>query len=263
MVRSAATTTMRSVACSTSARKRRSLAASRSWAACCSVTSSTCWMMRSVLPRGVEHRTVGRRPPALLEPRGALHRDVVALDRHRVRLAAIADPLQRGAQLLGSVGGGVVGVVGEGLEDVLADQLVALPHRRPLVGLVGLADDEVLRQDEQRHGRGAHDRRVVDAPHVCRRRAPVPSVPTGGIEYPARAARDAGGVSARAPLQPGAAAKRGWACSRYQVKARRHGRARPMTASSAVRARGGSAGTRRWSRSAVRKAGACAAEKAP
>ena len=47
------------------------------------------------------------------------------------------------------------------------------------------------------------------------------------------------------------------------ANARRQGRSRPGTASSAVSARGGSAGIRRWSRSAVANAGACEAENAP
>ena len=58
-------------------------------------------------------------------------------------------------------------------------------------------------------------------------------------------------------------ANRGCACSRYHVNARRHGRSRPTTPSSAVRTRGGSAGISRCSRSASANAGRCASENAP
>ena len=57
-------------------------------------------------------------------------------------------------------------------------------------------------------------------------------------------------LSAPSELARRRSAKRGCACSRYHANARRHGRSRPATASSAVSTRGGSAGISRCSRSA-------------
>jgi hypothetical protein len=61
--------------------------------------------------------------------------DVVLLDRHRVRDAALPNAVERGGEVADAGGLWVVRVVGEDLEDPAADDLVAPRHGGVQVGV--------------------------------------------------------------------------------------------------------------------------------
>lgn len=146
-----------SLACSTSARKRRSLAASCAWAAVGLRHVLDAMDEEPGLAPGTEHGGVDRAPVALLEPtsRGSGDLDVVLLDRHPVGSAAKARAFERRAQGAHPGGARVRGIVGEGLEHVPPDELPALSGRGSQVRVVDLADAQVRRQHEtgRRHRR--------------------------------------------------------------------------------------------------------------
>lgn len=112
------------------------------------------------LPVVAEHRRVDRAPVPLGEGALLARRDVVALQRHRVRTTARHHRLRRTAQMGDAVGRRVVRVVGEHVEDGSADDAPLRAGRRE-VGAVDLDDREVRAEDEQRG-----QSRVEQAPEV-------------------------------------------------------------------------------------------------
>ena len=102
-------------------------------------------------PVGPEDRGVVRAPEALLESAafGIGPRDVVLLDGHGVAHPVAQHPGQRCPQVAHALGGGVVGVVGEDVEDAPADDCGPSGPGRLQVGVAGRDDDELRVEDEE------------------------------------------------------------------------------------------------------------------
>ena len=112
---------------------------------------------------GVEDGGVGRAPVTFLEVAAFRGRtpDVVLLHRHRVGHAELAHAIERRAQIPDAGRVGVVGVVGEDVEEVAPDDLVADRHRRAQVG-VARGDNRQVRREDEIEAR----RRVEQQPEV-------------------------------------------------------------------------------------------------
>ncbi len=98
----------------------------------------------------IEYRRVHRPPKALLEStsRGGGPLDVVLLCGHRSGHPIPQHSLEGGSQIVNAVGGGVVGIVREDLEQRSAQNLLTLSHRGAQVAVAHRDDREVRRQDE-------------------------------------------------------------------------------------------------------------------
>lgn len=101
-----------------------------------------------------QHRRVERTPVALLEFPVLRIADgnVVLLDRHAVRRLVLQHPVERGAQVRDAGGLGIGGVVGEGVEHVAAQQVLARRQGRAQVGVVDGDNGQIRLQDQVRHG---------------------------------------------------------------------------------------------------------------
>ncbi|MEZ5263509.1 MAG: hypothetical protein R2755_17480 [Acidimicrobiales bacterium] len=97
-----------------------------------------------------QHRHVARAPVPGLEAAALLGRPahVVALDRHHVGGAAVADAVQRCGQVAHAGGVAVVGVVGEHLEQVPAHDVGPAGHGDGEVAVGGVEDAQVGRQQQ-------------------------------------------------------------------------------------------------------------------
>ena len=86
----------------------------------------------------IEDRRIERAPIPLLKAAafGGWPGDVVLLGRHAIGMPGGDDALERGAEIVHSGRGGVVGVVGKHLKQRAADDLVAHRHGRPAIGVV-------------------------------------------------------------------------------------------------------------------------------
>lgn len=112
---------------------------------------------------GGEDGHVDGAPVALVPdpgPVGVL--DVVALDGHAVGLPGGRDPFQGGAQVAHAVRRRIVGVVGEDVEEVAVDDLLAGAAGRLQERLVDVQVHQVRGQQGDRARKGVEDRVVVD-----------------------------------------------------------------------------------------------------
>lgn len=101
---------------------------------------------------GRENRGVDRTPVTFLET-ATLHRgspDIVFLEGHRVRLPGAEDGFQRCTKVAGAVGGGVVRIVGENLEQVPSDDPFPAGHRGGQIGVADGHDAVVALQNQVR-----------------------------------------------------------------------------------------------------------------
>ena len=145
-----------------------------------SVTSSTRCTISTTFPSGPSDGCVDRAPVVLLPEAGALRvLDVVAEQRHRVALAGGHRAQHRLPGLPHAGRGRVVGVLGEDVEDVAAQQLLAGAPGQPQEVLVGVGVHEVGREQRHHAGQCPEDRRIVDMrfPHVQPALAPSVGVP--------------------------------------------------------------------------------------
>ncbi len=111
-----------------------------------------------------QHRAVDRAPEALLEMAALMLRapDVVFLERHGIGHPVADDAIERCLEIAGAGGGGIVGIVGEHVEESAPDDLVAPRHRRAQVRVAHRDDDEVGRQHQIESGRGFEQQAVID-----------------------------------------------------------------------------------------------------
>lgn len=95
-------------------------------------------------PVRAEDRGVDRAPVPLLPPAGPVGvLDVVALQRHGVALPGGHHPQQRRLEVVRAGRGGIVGVVGEHIEHVAADDLATGAPRRAQIRLVDVGVHQV------------------------------------------------------------------------------------------------------------------------
>src|SRR6266496_2068165 len=155
-------------------------------------------------------RRVHRAPVADLESAAGRFRssDVVPLHRHRVGHQIPAYPVQRAAQVRLACCLRIVGVVGEHIEDVLADDVSAAGHGVAQVAVAGSDDHELRVKNQVRSGADSKSTRKSGAGHArCWPAAPAPALapvfacaPTSAAPVPAAASLFAGPpLSAGAP----------------------------------------------------------------
>src|SRR5262245_42325721 len=102
----------------------------------------------------VQHRAVQRLPVALHE-RSVRLSHVVALHRHRVRLAGLGHDAEGVKQVGDAVGKGIAGIVGEDVEQLFAGNLAGTDHGRRREDIVDVDDAQSRTwvEQQQRHWR--------------------------------------------------------------------------------------------------------------
>jgi hypothetical protein len=114
-----------------------------------------------------EHGAVEGAPVALLEATALLRGtpDVVLLNGHPIRCPRRERSAERGTEVPGPGGFGIVGIVGEHIEECPTDDVFALRHRRAQVRLAHGDDGEIGREHQVAARRRLEERLEVGLRH--------------------------------------------------------------------------------------------------